>query len=95
MTEILSQSSEHDLSADPDSDEDDTKMEASDNGCDELQDPRDPMGRHGKEKDVTLNILRHILSAPAVPGVRINFSCHQVSPSITKCTTVRILGMLQ
>ena len=64
-----SQSSEHDLSADLDSNEDDTKMEDSDNGGDEMQDPRNPRDTYGREKDVTVNIPRHILRAPAVQEV--------------------------
>ena len=67
------QSSEHDLSADPDSNEDDTAVEASDNGGDEMQDSRDPRDRYGKEKDVTVNIPRHIVSAPAVQKVAERF----------------------
>ena len=44
-------------------------MKASDNGDDEMQDPRDPRDGHGKGEEVNVNIPRHILSAPAVQEV--------------------------
>ena len=85
IDEDAGQSSEYDLSASPDGDEDDTEMEAGDDGDDEMQDPRGPRDRHRKEEEVTINIPRDILSAPAVQEVagRFLLSSNQVCPTIT------------
>ena len=90
--EDAGQSSAHDLSADPHGDEDDIKVEAGDDGDDEMQDPRDPRDRHRKEEEVTVNIPRHILGAPAVPEVAGWFlmSNNQVGPTITKRTKMYV-----
>ena len=67
--EVAGQSSGYDLSEDPHSDEDDTEVEAGDDGDDEMHDHRDPRDMHMKEEEVTVSISRHILNAPAVQVV--------------------------